>query len=86
MKIDEHKKQELASRHAQWLQDPVTVAMLEIIVKQQKRVAVKAGESSLTLDIPDSLCRAMMAQISAWNKVEQLISDTDTFINNLTSR
>ena len=86
MKLDEHKKQELTARHMQWLQDPVTIAMFEIIARQQQLIAAQTAGLAFDKNTSDSFVRVYAGQYSAWTTIEHVIKDTGTFINNLANK
>lgn len=83
MKIDDHRKQEIQSRHAAWLNDPITQYYVEIVTGQVLKVAAVNGQNAVTPSVSDSVVRVIAGQAKTWDTIRQLLVSSDVLIKNL---
>lgn len=80
------KQQELAILHKQWLQDPVTRQLLVMLENHVLTIANKNGDNATKSDVTSEVVRVVAGQVATTMTIRKMISDTDSFINNISKQ
>lgn len=81
MTVDRAK--EISVLHNEWSRHPMTKELLEMVKKQQKSITDKMAMRSMDEAVPDNQFRNLATQLRTLIMVEALITNADTFTNNI---
>ena len=80
------KKQELEAFHAQWLRDPITQQVKQLLEAHEKAlIEILANKSMDVVGCPDQQFRQIAVQLKTTKTIKQLAYDTESFLAKLSS-